>query len=117
MGKVLVQLAASSHPRQVDVPADAERSVEGALHFRPGSAKWITAAELAHIQATEPDLAGKLRVLAEDGTDEPKAKAAVPASKVPKAPESKPEPSEPKSDEGGKTKPASRKGRRDRDTD
>lgn len=109
MAKVHVQLAASSFPQQVDVPAGAERSVEGALHFHPGSAKWITADEMAHIQAQEPTLAKKLRVVAEESVEpEAKPKATPPASPV-EAPTSP--------TEEGKPKPRGRRSRRERDED
>lgn len=110
MAKVQVQLAASSYPQQVDVPEGAERSVKGALHFHPGSAKWITADELAHIQAHEPALAGKLRVVAEEAA-EPKAKPKATAPALPaeastsSTVEEKPKPSK------------DRRGRRERDKD
>lgn len=97
MVKVQVQLAASSHPQQVDVPEGAERSVKGALHFHPGSAKQITADELAHIQAHEPALAKKLRVIAEEAAEseaKPKATASAPPAGVstPSTEEEKPKP-------------------------
>lgn len=109
MAKIQVQLTASSFPQQVDVPDGAERSVKGALHFHPGSAKWITTDELAHIQAHEPALAKKLRVIAEEAA-EPEAKAKPKATAPPVvAATSSTEEEEPKS--------KGRRSRRERDKD
>lgn len=84
MPRVQVQLAASSFPRQVDIPAGAERSVQGALHFHPGGVKWITADELAHIQAHEPDLVKKLRMISEEvARPEPKVASETPVVSTP----------------------------------
>jgi len=109
MSKIHVQLSASSHPQQVDVPEGAERSTEGALHFHPGSARWITADELAHIQAHEPALAKKLRLIAEEAA-EPEAKA-KPEATAPLAEAPAP------STEEEKPKPRSRRSKRERDKD
>lgn len=88
MAKVQVQLPASSFPQQVDVPVGAERSVQGALHFRPGSAKWITSDELAYIQAHKPALAKKLRVISEEvARPEPKARESVDTAAAPTSPQ------------------------------
>jgi hypothetical protein len=107
MAKVHIQLAASSFPQQVDVPEGAERSVEGALHFHPGSAKWITADELAHIRVHEPKLASKLRVIAEEAK-EPEAKPEA----TPAEPATFPRP-----EDEEKAKPRSRRGKRRTDED
>ena len=117
MVKVQVQLAASSHPQQVDVPESAERSVKGALHFHPGSAKWITTDELAHIKTHEPALAGKLRVIAEKAP-EPEAKPRAKAkTAVASASEPASEPASASSSDGKKDEPRSRRSARRRDED
>jgi len=76
MGEVLVQLKETSFPQQVDgFPAGAKRSVKGALHFRPGSATWITDDEFRFILDQRPDTARNLRVLSKKLADVPTSKS------------------------------------------
>lgn len=61
---ILIQVASGTHPQQVDdFGPGVERSVKGALHFRPNTLRTLTKGEYEHICSKHSHLAKKLRVL------------------------------------------------------
>jgi hypothetical protein len=61
---ILVQVASGIPPQQVDdFGAGVERSVKGAVYFRPNTLRSLTRGEYEHICAAHPHLASKLRVI------------------------------------------------------
>jgi hypothetical protein len=78
--KIVIHISPAATPIQVEVPATfavkkgddpkkakkIARSVEGALHLRPGSTKTITEDELKFIQKTEKEYAANIRVIGKD---------------------------------------------------
>lgn len=61
---LLVQVANGIAPQQVDdFGPGVERSVKGALYFRPNTLRSMTKGEFDHIQQSHPQLAAKLKVV------------------------------------------------------
>lgn len=95
-----IQVSQVSALRQIDdFPAQAERSVKGAIYFHPGAVKDVTADEWAHIQKAHPDFSKMCTVLV--------------APKPPAAPAPAPEldTAAPAEAEEAKPAPSSRRGR------
>jgi hypothetical protein len=61
---ILVQVASGIPPQQVDdFGAGVERSVKGAVYFRPNTLRSLTKGEYEHICKAHSHLASKLRVI------------------------------------------------------
>lgn len=61
---ILIQVASGIPPQQVDDFGEGvERSVKGALYFRPNTLRTLTKSEYEHICEKHPKLAAKFRVL------------------------------------------------------
>lgn len=61
---ILIQVASGIPPQQVDDFGEGvERSVKGALYFRPNTLRTLTKGEYEHICSKHEKLASKLRVL------------------------------------------------------
>lgn len=91
--KFIVTVQRAISPQQIeDFPEGCERSVEGALHVKPGTLE-LTEDELKHIRKHHKDVARRLHVARE--VDKPKA---AKAELKPKA-EPEPQPDAPKAKE------------------
>jgi len=65
---ILIQVASGIPPQQVDDFGEGvERSVKGALYFRPNTLRTVTRGEYDHICTAHPHLASKLHVIKDTG--------------------------------------------------
>jgi len=75
---ILIQVASGIPPQQVDDFGEGvERSVKGALYFRPNTLRTLTKGEYEHICSKHAHLASKLWVLKDTGLYLSKAPAPV----------------------------------------
>jgi hypothetical protein len=82
---MIIQVLHGISPCQVDdFDLSVERSVEGAIHFSPGTTKVLTPGEWDHIQKCHKDLAGKMCVVVDDKSSKAPVKKAVAVTATPK---------------------------------
>lgn len=60
----IVHIVPYAHPEAIDIPGEGEkeRSVVGAIHFKPGTIREITDHELGWLQKHRPDYVKYIRV-------------------------------------------------------
>lgn len=83
--EIQVQVSKAACPFQIDgFPEDAQRSVEGALHFRPGALRSVTSDELKFIQTRFPGYYDQLRIVQVEKPKPPKPVSSPSTTKVEK---------------------------------